>query len=79
MSRETLQGLEERPDAFLDRQEQRGDDRQSLAARLVSVERAYEAVVARLRGYERERREIRLRLERLFARLDRLDAPRRQP
>jgi hypothetical protein len=54
MSRETLEVLEERD---------------ALAARLAAVERAYGELLERVRLYERERAEIRGRLEGLIARI----------
>ena len=54
MSRETLEVLEERD---------------ALAARLATVERAYGELLERVRLFERERAEIRGRLKRLLAHL----------
>jgi len=57
MSRETLEVLEV------------GGEREALAARLASVERAYADLLQRVRRYERERAEIKARLERILARM----------
>jgi len=45
------------------------DERAALALRLAKVERAYQELLERLSGYERERAEIKARLEGLLARL----------
>ena len=57
MNRETVEVLEVR------------DEREALAARLDSVERAYADLLQRVRRYERERTEIKTRLERILARI----------
>jgi uncharacterized protein YhaN len=57
MSRETLEILEVPA------------ERDALAARLARVERAYEDLLQRVDRYERERAEIRTRLESLLARI----------
>jgi len=57
MSRETLEVLEVQ------------GEREALAARLASVERAYADLLQRVRRYERERAEIKARLERILARI----------
>ncbi len=44
-------------------------DGESLRARVVGLERAYRDVVERMRRYERERAEIKSRLERLLDRI----------
>jgi uncharacterized protein involved in exopolysaccharide biosynthesis len=46
------------------------EDRDALAARLATVERAYGELLERVRRFERERAEIRRRLQRLLARID---------
>jgi len=46
------------------------DERAALALRLAKVERAYQELLERLSGYERERADIKARLEGLLARLD---------
>jgi predicted nuclease with TOPRIM domain len=58
MSREPLEALELQ------------GERETLAARLASVERAYAELQQRVRRYERERAEIKARLERILARID---------
>jgi predicted nucleic acid-binding Zn-ribbon protein len=42
---------------------------ETLEARLAAVERAYEDLLERVRRYERERADIRSRLERLLAQI----------
>jgi len=42
---------------------------EAVAARLASIERAYEDLLQRVRRYERERVEIRARIERILARI----------
>ena len=44
---------------------------EALEARLAAVERAYEDLLERVHRYERERVEIRARIERILARLAR--------
>ena len=67
MSRESLDALEKpSPD------DERADD---LAARLAAVERAYRDLQRRVDRYERERREIRARLEGVLSRLATLKTP----
>ena len=61
MSRESLDALE-RPSP----DDERADD---LAARLAAVEGAYRELLRRVDRYERERREIRARLEGVLSRL----------
>lgn len=64
MGRDTLE-----VQSFLSRHEAEVGEREALAARLKSVERAYEELLQRVRRYERERAEIRARIERLLHRL----------
>jgi len=73
MSRDTLEVLEERLQHFLARHEEVRGEREALAERLASVERAYAEVCQRLNRYEHERREIKNRLERLLLRIDAQD------
>ena len=49
---------------------------EALSVRLEQVERAYRELLERVQGYERERAEIRRRLERLLDRLGTCDLPR---
>jgi uncharacterized protein YhaN len=63
MSRETLEVLEV------------PDERDALLARVARLERAYEDLLQRVRRYERERVEIRGRLERLLNRIGGLPGP----
>ena len=44
-------------------------EREALAAQLATMERAHEALLERVRRYERERAEIRARLESILARI----------
>jgi len=44
-------------------------DRETLEARLATVERAHDALLERVRWYERERIEIRARLESILTRI----------
>jgi hypothetical protein len=46
-----------------------GAERQPLEARFAALERAYEDLLQRVRGYEQERVEIRARLARILARM----------
>jgi hypothetical protein len=68
MSRESLDALE-RPS--LDDERTGGD----LVARLAAVEGAYRDLLRRVDRYERERREIRARLEGVLSRLAALKTP----
>jgi uncharacterized protein (UPF0335 family) len=43
---------------------------ETLEAKLAAVERAYESLLERVRRYERERAEIRTRIERILARIE---------
>lgn len=69
MSRETLEVLEERLQTFLTRHREVQGEREALAERLAAVEQAYEDVLQRVRRYERERAEIRARLQRILVRI----------
>ena len=62
MSRESAETFFARPEGV-------EDEREALALRLAEVERAYQELVERLHGYERERAEIKARLEGILARL----------
>ena len=62
MSRESAETLLARPREV-------ADEREALALQLARVERAYRELVERLHGYERERAEIKARLEGILARL----------
>ena len=63
MSRETVEVLDVQT------------EREALVARLASVERAYADLLQRVRRYERERAEIKTRLERILARIGVRGAP----
>jgi chromosome segregation ATPase len=65
-SRVSLDVLEERLQAFLARHRTGEGEREGLAARLASLECAYQELLARLRRYESERAEIRSRVERIL-------------
>jgi hypothetical protein len=71
MSRETQPEL----GSFLVDKHDRDGDRESLLTRIAGLERAYEDLVARVRRYERERAEIKSRLEGILSRLGALGAP----
>ena len=43
---------------------------ETMEAKLAAVERAYESLLERVRRYERERTEIRTRIERILARIE---------
>jgi|CXWL01.1.fsa_nt_gi hypothetical protein len=68
MSRESLDTLEISP--LVD-----GHEGEDVAARLTALERAYRDLLSRLDRYERERLEIRARLEGVLSRLAVLKAP----
>ena len=71
MSRETLEVREEEPapgPARSQKHEVRAE-REVLAARLASIELAYDELLARVRWYEDERRRMKQRLERLLTSL----------
>jgi DNA repair exonuclease SbcCD ATPase subunit len=74
MNRSTLEVLEERLHNFLAHHQQVQGEREALAARLARVERDYQDLLQRVRRYERERAEIRTRLERLLDRIGASDA-----
>jgi uncharacterized protein YhaN len=71
MGRETQQGL----GSFLVDQQDGDAGEESLRARLAGLERAYQDLLERLRRYERERGEIKSRLEGILARLGTLGTP----
>jgi uncharacterized protein YhaN len=64
MGRDTLE-----VQSFLTSDDVEAGERETLAARLASVERAYEELLQRVRRYERERAEVRARVERLLQRI----------
>ena len=67
--RETLEVLQERLATFVAHHERLQGERAALAARLSSTLRAYEDALQRLRRYERERVEMKARLERILSRI----------
>jgi hypothetical protein len=69
MSRETPSVLDEGPGTLSVCDQRARDEREVLAARLTSLERANEELRQRVWRYERERAEIKLRLERILTRI----------
>jgi multidrug efflux pump subunit AcrA (membrane-fusion protein) len=70
MSRETSQALRDRLHAGR-AAAQAMLEADSVAVRLATVERAYDELLVRVRQYERERAEIRSRLERILIEIGR--------
>jgi len=66
---ETLEVLQERLSTFVAHHERLQGEHAALAARLSSTLRAYEDALQRLRRYERERVEMKARLERILSRI----------
>jgi hypothetical protein len=54
------------------RDARRADDDASLAARLAQLETAYADLLCRVRTYERERHEIKARVEQILSRIPRV-------
>lgn len=78
MSRDTLAAVDEGVKASVTSNHD-GAPREALVHRLANVERAYGELLQRVRQYERERAEIKHRLEGIMAQLDGaspLDLPR---
>jgi hypothetical protein len=73
MALESLKLLEEKVTGFLARHEQVRNERADLIARLSERERAYVALLERVRQYEQERHEMRERLEKILNRFAELD------
>jgi chromosome segregation ATPase len=73
MALKSLKLLEERINGFLARHEQIQHEKASLAKRLSEKEQAYRLLLERLQQYEREREEIRNRLEKILSRFESLD------
>jgi len=67
VSPDSLDALEERLQVFLARYRRGAGDGETLAARVASLECAYEELLAKLRRYESERAEIRSRLARILS------------
>jgi len=63
----TEEALQARVQLVLARHQEVEGEREALAARLAGLELAYENLLERVQRYERERAEIRARLERLLA------------
>jgi hypothetical protein len=70
MSRQAAEALTERNVSNGVESTEIGPTSGVLAARLASVEQAYDELLARVRSYERERAEIRSRLERILTQID---------
>ncbi|HJY80863.1 MAG TPA: cell division protein ZapB [Candidatus Binatia bacterium] len=73
MALESLKLLEAKISGFLARHEQVCLEKDDLSGRLREREREYSALLAQLRQYERERDEIRDRLEKILSRFEGLD------
>jgi len=73
MALESLKQLEAKINVFLARHQRVCSEKEDLSARLQERELAYSALLEQLRQYERERNEIRDRLERILNRFDGLD------
>ena len=73
MALESLKQLEAKINGFLARHERVWNEKEDLSARLRERERAYSALLEQLRQYERERNEIRDRLEKILNRFEGLD------
>ena len=71
VGRDSLDVLEERLQTFLARHQSGDGERDVLTTRLASLECAYQELLVRLRRYETERAEIRTRVERLLALMNR--------
>lgn len=70
MALESLKLLEEKVNAFLVRYEKLWHEKNMLATRLQEQERAYAALVEQVQQYERERDEVRERLEKILSRFN---------
>jgi hypothetical protein len=68
MALESLKQLEAKINGFLARHEQICSEKEDLFTRLQERELAYAALLEQLRQYERERNEIRTRLEKILNR-----------
>ena len=78
MTRDTLAAVDEAPETSVASSRDRAQS-EALVERLASVEQAYGELLQRLHQYERERAEIKHRLEGIMAQLDAaspLDVPR---
>ena len=73
MALESLKLLEAKISGFLARHEQICSEKDDLSVRLREREQEYSALLEQLRQYERDRNEIRARLEKILNRLEGLD------
>jgi septal ring factor EnvC (AmiA/AmiB activator) len=73
MALESLKLLEAKINGFLARHEQVCSEKDHLSVRLQEREQEYYALLEQLREYERERTEIRARLEKILNRFEGLD------
>jgi chromosome segregation ATPase len=73
MALESLKLLEAKINGFLARHEQVCSEKDNLSVRLQEREQEYYALLEQLREYERERTEIRARLEKILNRFEGLD------
>lgn len=73
MALESLKLLETKINGFLARHEQVCSEKDDLSVRLREREQEYYALLEQLRQYERERNEIRARLEKILNRFEGLD------
>jgi hypothetical protein len=73
MALESLKQLEAKLNGFLARHEQMCNEKEDLSLRLQERELAYAALLEQLRQYERERHEIRTRLEKILNRFEGLE------
>lgn len=73
MALESLKLLEAKLNGFLARHEQVCLEKDDLSGRLREREQEYSALLEQLRQYERERNEIRDRLEKILSRFEGLD------
>jgi hypothetical protein len=69
MTRDTLAAIDEGPETSVASSHD-GAPREALIDRLASVEQAYAELLQRIRQYERERAEIKHRIEGIMAQLD---------
>jgi hypothetical protein len=73
MALESLKLLEAKINGFLARHEQVCSEKDNLSVRLQEREQEYYALLEQLREYERERTEIRARLEKILNHFEGLD------
>jgi len=73
MALESLKLLEARINVFLARHERVCSEKDDLLTRLRERERAYTALIEQVRQYEKERDEVREKLEKILSRFNVLD------